>query len=64
MLEKENQRKRDFLVKSSNILLTIRNVLHYLILFLPIKIYAAREPFGDIGRIGMYILLFIIFIII
>ena len=37
MSEKEKQRKGDFLVKFSNIL-TIGNVLHCLILFLPIKL--------------------------
>ena len=37
MSEKEKQWKKDFLVKSSNILITIRNALNYLILFLSIK---------------------------
>ena len=36
MPEKEKQWKGNFLVKSVNILIT-RNVLHFLILFLPIK---------------------------
>ena len=36
-VRKGKQWKGDFLVKSSNILVTIRNVLHYLILFSPIK---------------------------
>ena len=38
-VRKEKRWKKDFLVKSSNILITIRNNLHYLILFLPIKTY-------------------------
>ena len=37
MSEKEKQWKKDFLGKSSNILITIRNALNYLILFLSIK---------------------------
>ena len=37
MSEKEKQWKKDFLVKSSNILIAIRNALNYLILFLSIK---------------------------
>ena len=37
MSEKEKLWKEDFLIKSSNILITIGNVLQYLILFLPIK---------------------------
>ena len=37
MPEKEKQWKVDILVKSSNILITIKNVLHHPVLFLPIK---------------------------
>ena len=36
-VRKGKQWKGDFLVKSSNVLITIGNILHYLILFLPIK---------------------------
>ena len=34
---KGKQWKGDFLGKSSNVLITIWNILHYLILFLPIR---------------------------
>ena len=37
MPEKEKQWKVDILLKSSNILITIKNVLHHLVLFLPLK---------------------------
>ena len=36
-VRKGKQYKGDFLVKSSNVLIAIGNILHYLILFLPIK---------------------------
>ena len=36
-VRKGKQWKGDFLGKSSNVLITIWNILHYLILFLPIK---------------------------
>ena len=37
MSEKEKHWKVDILLKSSNILITIKNVLHHLVLFLPLK---------------------------
>ena len=37
MIEKENEKKIDFVVKRSNVLITTGNDLHCLISFLPVK---------------------------
>ena len=47
-VKKEKQGKGDFLVKSSNILITIRNVLHYLVLFLTFKTSIKSNSFIQI----------------
>ena len=56
MPEKEKQWKVDILLKSSNILITIKNVLHHLVLFLPLKtrfsyMYIHTYSYSDLQKV-------------
>ena len=56
MSEKEKHWKVDILLKSSNILITIKNVLHHLVLFLPLKtrfsyMYIHTYSYSDLQKV-------------